>query len=132
MSGVIARRFLLFAFLALLSVGAPAASPLGPAAADDAASSAPVNAAEAFARKRCAPKDFAHIFIGAARSLGIPARYVRGYFRRPDKSADTSHACDDDSDSACAVSNDAGRDDCRNVSVHVAGAGRGKGTGWTE
>lgn len=62
------------------------------AAGDDAASSAPVNAAEAFARKHGAPKDLAHIFIGAARSLGIPARYVRGYFRRPDKSADTSHA----------------------------------------
>src|SRR6202161_4399562 len=52
------------------------------------------NAAEAFARKRGAPKDLAHIFIGAARTLGIPARYVRGYFRRPDSSAeaDTSHA----------------------------------------
>ena len=58
------------------------------------AAPAPANAAEAFARKHGAPKDFAHIFIGAARSLGIPARYVRGYFRRPDKSADenTSHA----------------------------------------
>jgi transglutaminase-like putative cysteine protease len=56
------------------------------------ASPTPVNAAEAFARKRGAPKDFAHIFIGAARSLGIPARYVRGYFRKPDNSADTSHA----------------------------------------
>jgi transglutaminase-like putative cysteine protease len=62
------------------------------AAGDDAATSAPVNAAEAFARKHGAPKDLAHVFIGAARSLGIPARYVRGYFRRPDKSADTSHA----------------------------------------
>jgi transglutaminase-like putative cysteine protease len=62
------------------------------AAGDDAATSAPVNAAEAFARKHGAPKDLAHVFIGAARSLGIPARYVRGYFRHPDKSADTSHA----------------------------------------
>jgi len=62
------------------------------AAGDDAASSAPVNAAEAFACKHGAPKDLAHIFIGATRSLGIPARYVRGYFRHPDKSADTSHA----------------------------------------
>jgi transglutaminase-like putative cysteine protease len=60
-----------------------------------AASSAPAkNAAEAFARKHGAAADLAHIFIGAARSLGIPARYVRGYFRHPDKSADadTSHA----------------------------------------
>jgi transglutaminase-like putative cysteine protease len=58
------------------------------------ASSAPVNAAEAFARKHGAPEDLAHIFIGAARSLGIPARYVRGYLRKPDKSAeaDKSHA----------------------------------------
>jgi len=65
----------------------------GDSAAGDA-SSAPVNAAEAFARKHGAPKDLAHIFIGAARSLGIPARYVRGYFRKPDNSADadTSHA----------------------------------------
>src|SRR6202161_975394 len=38
---------------------------------DVATSPAPVNAAEAFARKRGAPKDFAHIFIGAARTLGI-------------------------------------------------------------
>jgi transglutaminase-like putative cysteine protease len=67
----------------------------GDSATDDVATSpAPVNAAEAFARKHGAPKDLAHIFIGAARSLGIPARYVRGYCRRADKSADenTSHA----------------------------------------
>ena len=40
------------------------------------------------------PRILAHIFIGAARRLGIPARYVRGYFRKPDNSADadTSHA----------------------------------------
>jgi transglutaminase-like putative cysteine protease len=60
--------------------------------AGDATSSAPVNAAEAFARKRGAPKDLAHIFIGAARTLGIPARFVRGYFRKPNAEADTSHA----------------------------------------
>src|SRR5580698_6156940 len=36
------------------------------AASDDAATSAPVNAAEAFARKHGAPKDLAHIFIGSA------------------------------------------------------------------
>jgi transglutaminase-like putative cysteine protease len=63
-------------------------------AGDVATSPTPANAAEAFARKHGAPKDLAHIFIGAARSLGIPARYVRGYFHRPDQSADadTSHA----------------------------------------
>jgi transglutaminase-like putative cysteine protease len=61
-------------------------------AGDVATSPAPANAAEAFARKRGAPKDLAHVFIGAAHALGIPARFVRGYFRRPDTSADTSHA----------------------------------------
>lgn len=66
----------------------------GNSASGDDASFVPVNAADAFARKHGTPKDFAHIFIGAARSLGIPARYVRGYFRKPDNSADadTSHA----------------------------------------
>ena len=29
-------------------------------------------------------QDFTHIFIAAARSLGIPARYVGGYFHRDD------------------------------------------------
>src|SRR5262249_35211148 len=33
-------------------------------------------AAQAFALKRGAGRDFAHVFIAAARSLGIPARYV--------------------------------------------------------
>jgi len=61
-------------------------------AGDVATSPAPKNAAEAFARKRGAAKDLAHIFIGAAHTLGIPARFVRGYFRKPDAEADTSHA----------------------------------------
>jgi transglutaminase-like putative cysteine protease len=38
-------------------------------------------AAEAFALKRGVCQDFTHIFIGAAHSLGIPARYVAGYLR---------------------------------------------------
>lgn len=59
---------------------------------DAASSPAPANAAKAFACKRGAPTDFAHIFIGAAHTLGIPARYVGGYFRQADKGADTSHA----------------------------------------
>lgn len=37
------------------------------------------SAAEAFARDRATPRDLAQIFIAAARSLGIPARYVTGY-----------------------------------------------------
>jgi transglutaminase-like putative cysteine protease len=61
-------------------------------AGDVATSPAPANATEAFARKRGAPKDLAHIFIGSAHALGIPARFVRGYFRKPNAEADTSHA----------------------------------------
>jgi transglutaminase-like putative cysteine protease len=41
-------------------------------------------AAEAFALKRGVCQDISHIFIAAARSLGIPARYVSGYFHRSD------------------------------------------------
>ena len=37
-------------------------------------------AAQAFANRRGAAEDLTHIFIGAAHSLGIPARYVSGYF----------------------------------------------------
>ena len=39
------------------------------------------NAAAAFAAKHGPPRDLSHIFIGAARCLGIPARYVAGYIR---------------------------------------------------
>jgi transglutaminase-like putative cysteine protease len=39
------------------------------------------DAAQAFAAKRGTSRDLSHIFIGAAHSLGIPARYVSGYFR---------------------------------------------------
>jgi transglutaminase-like putative cysteine protease len=45
---------------------------------DDAEGAA--NAAEAFARKRGPSRDLSHIYIGAAHCLGIPARYVAGYF----------------------------------------------------
>ncbi len=41
-------------------------------------------AAEAFAIKRGVCQDLTHIFISAARSLGIPARYIGGYFHRVD------------------------------------------------
>lgn len=40
----------------------------------------PVAAAAAFARKGGATADLVHIFLSAARSLDIPARYVCGYF----------------------------------------------------
>jgi transglutaminase-like putative cysteine protease len=41
-------------------------------------------AADAFALKRGVCQDLSHIFIASSRSLGIPARYVGGYFRRDD------------------------------------------------
>jgi transglutaminase-like putative cysteine protease len=41
-------------------------------------------AAEAFTLQHGISQDFAHVFITAARSLGIPARYVGGYFCRDD------------------------------------------------
>jgi transglutaminase-like putative cysteine protease len=61
---------------------------------DDARTHTATNAAQAFALKRGTARDLTHIFIGAARSLGIPARYVAGYFRRADAGdgQDTGHA----------------------------------------
>jgi len=41
-------------------------------------------AAEAFALKRGVCQDLTHIFITAARHLGVPARYISGYFHRAD------------------------------------------------
>ena len=41
-------------------------------------------AAEAFALKRGVCQDLTHIFITAARSLAIPARYIGGHFHRED------------------------------------------------
>jgi transglutaminase-like putative cysteine protease len=41
-------------------------------------------AAEVFALKRGVCQDFTHIFISAARSLAIPARYIGGHFFRAD------------------------------------------------
>lgn len=51
-------------------------------------------AREAFAIKRGVCQDFTHIFITAARYLGIPARYVSGYFCRADgiTEQDAGHA----------------------------------------
>lgn len=45
------------------------------------------SAAEAFALKRGVCQDYAHVFIAAARTLGIPARYVGGHFLRSDGAA---------------------------------------------
>jgi len=58
---------------------------------DDAEGAA--NAAQAFAAKRGSSRDLSHIFIGAAHTLGIPARYVSGYFRHEDATgAHAGHA----------------------------------------
>ena len=50
--------------------------------------------AEAFALKRGVCQDLSHVFIAASRSLGIPARYVGGYFCRNDGEGeqDAGHA----------------------------------------
>lgn len=48
------------------------------------------SAVEAFALGHGVCQDFAHIFIAAARHLGIPARYVSGYMRRVDGKNDQS------------------------------------------
>jgi transglutaminase-like putative cysteine protease len=45
---------------------------------------AATTAAEAFALKAGVCQDLTHIFIAAARTIGIPARYVGGYVRRID------------------------------------------------
>lgn len=45
---------------------------------------ASTTATEAFALRRGVCQDLTHIFIAAARSLDVPARYVSGYFYRSD------------------------------------------------
>jgi transglutaminase-like putative cysteine protease len=45
---------------------------------------AATTAVEAFTLGRGVCQDLTHIFIAAARSLGIPARYIGGYFCRGD------------------------------------------------
>jgi transglutaminase-like putative cysteine protease len=61
---------------------------------DTGSTYATTTAAQAFALKRGVCQDFSHIFIAASRSLGIPARYVGGYFRRDDGASeqDAGHA----------------------------------------
>jgi len=51
-------------------------------------------AAESFALRRGVCQDLTHIFIAAARQLGIPARYVGGHFYRVDgvTAQDAGHA----------------------------------------
>jgi transglutaminase-like putative cysteine protease len=50
-------------------------------------------ATEAFAIKRGVCQDLSHVFIAAARCLGVPARYVSGYYRQPEiVDQDAGHA----------------------------------------
>jgi transglutaminase-like putative cysteine protease len=51
-------------------------------------------AAQAFAQKRGVCQDFSHVFISAARRLGVPARYVSGHLAREGEvvEQDASHA----------------------------------------
>ena len=57
--------------------------------ADEATPAA--TAGEAFARKHGTSHDLSHIFIGAAHCLGIPARYVAGYYRGKDEPLAAGH-----------------------------------------
>lgn len=52
------------------------------------------SAAEALALRRGVCQDYAHLFIAAARSMGIPARYVSGHLCRSDGQTvqDAAHA----------------------------------------
>lgn len=61
---------------------------------DTEATYASTKGAEAFALKRGVCQDFTHIFIGAAHTLSIPARYVAGYLHRVDGTVeqDAGHA----------------------------------------
>jgi transglutaminase-like putative cysteine protease len=45
-------------------------------------------AGEAFADKAGVCQDHAHIFVAAAREMGIPARYVSGHLYRPNESSE--------------------------------------------
>lgn len=51
-------------------------------------------ASEAFSLRRGVCQDLSHVFIAAARSLGIPSRYIGGYFWRSDgvTAQDAGHA----------------------------------------
>ena len=61
---------------------------------EDGPTNSATTAAEAFALRRGVCQDFTHIFIAAARSLAIPARYIGGHFFRSDGAAiqEAAHA----------------------------------------
>lgn len=49
-------------------------------------------AGEAFVRDTATPRDLAHVFVAAARSLAIPARYITGYRAEGVDHAPSPHA----------------------------------------
>lgn len=51
---------------------------------DAAATGVETSAAEAFREGHGVCQDYAHVFIAAARRMGVPARYVSGHLARPD------------------------------------------------
>ena len=51
---------------------------------DGAPTQTTTTAAELFALKRGVCQDLTHIFIAAARSIAVPARYIGGHFQRAD------------------------------------------------
>jgi transglutaminase-like putative cysteine protease len=61
---------------------------------DNGPTQATTTAAEAFALKRGVCQDLTHIFIAAARSLAVPARYIGGHLHRDDgvTEQDAGHA----------------------------------------
>ena len=61
---------------------------------DTDATHAATTAAEAFSLRRGVCQDITHIFVAAARALGVPARYVGGHFHRADgvTAQDAGHA----------------------------------------
>jgi transglutaminase-like putative cysteine protease len=56
-------------------------------AAGEEPADAGVGAVRAFAAGGAAARDIAHVFIAAARHLGVPARYISGYLHRPEVAA---------------------------------------------
>ncbi len=65
----------------------------GDVAFDTGATTTATTAAEAFAARRGVCQDFAHMFIAAARTLGMPSRYVSGYYLLTDRiDQDAGHA----------------------------------------
>jgi transglutaminase-like putative cysteine protease len=60
----------------------------GDIAYDVALTNSPMSAAEAFALKRGVCRDLTHVFIAAARCLGVPARYIAGYLKLDDGGAE--------------------------------------------